>query len=345
MPKICYQHRSFQPDSLAVVGQCDAIIGEYVTQGYKLTLRQLYYVLVARDLFPDERKWRRVPGTADKWVRDPAGTKNATPNYKWLGGLVNDGRLAGLLDWDAIEDRTRNLKTISHWDSPSDIMDSAASSFRVDKWGDQECRVEVWIEKEALEGVFDRICKSLDVPLFACRGYTSQSEMWGAAMRFLKYISDDDKDVHVFHFGDHDPSGIDMTRDIQERLRMFIAYHLGSEEAERLTITRVALNIDQVRKYNPPENPAKATDSRFEDYVSKFGDSSWELDALTPPVLAGMVKRNVRSVRDEALWEAQVERENRDRATLSVISGHWAEVESHSSKKWGREIGRRAKEG
>jgi len=336
MPKICYQDHAFQADALAMMAQLDRIIKEYVAQGYKLTLRQLYYVLVSEDLFPPDRKWRRVGG--DKWVRDPEGTINATPNYKWLGGLVNDGRLAGLLDWEAIEDRTRNLKTVSHWGSPSDIMDSAAASFRVDKWEDQDCRVEVWIEKEALEGVFDRICKALDVPLFACRGYTSQSEMWGAAMRFLAYIRDDDKDVHIFHFGDHDPSGIDMTRDIQERLRMFVAHHLGDEQAERLSIARVALNMDQVRKYNPPENPAKSSDSRFGEYVASYGDSSWELDALKPPVLAALVSANVRSVRDEGLWEAQVERERRDRATLSVISGHWGEVEKHADKKWGEEI-------
>jgi len=349
MPKICYQDISFGTDKLVAVRHLDDIVNDPDYAGLKLTLRQIYYVMVSNDLFPDTRKYVKIAGT-DKWRHvppdDPAGIKNATPNYKWLGDVVNEARLAGLLDWDIVEDRTRELKTIGHWDDPSDIVESAAKSFRTDKWADQDCRVEVWIEKDALLGVFQDICEAqdMDVPYLSCRGYTSQSEMWGAAMRFVRYL-DEGKSVHVYHFGDHDPSGIDMTRDIQDRIRMFVSHHVSEEEADRVTITRVALNMDQVEKYRPPNNPAKTTDSRSGDYIRKFGDSSWELDALRPNVLAALVRRNVRSVRDEDLWEAQVEKENHGRAVMEVASGHWEDLEKHAAKKWGEEIAKKIKDG
>jgi len=349
MPKICYQDISFGTDKLAAVRYLDDIVNDPDYAGLKLTLRQIYYVMVSNDLFPDTRKYVKIPGT-DKWRHvppgDPKGIKNATPNYKWLGDVVNEARLAGLLDWDIVEDRTRELKTIGHWDDPSDIMESAAKSFRTDKWAAQDCRVEVWIEKDALLGVFQSICETqdIDVPYLSCRGYTSQSEMWGAAMRFVRYL-DEGKSVHVYHFGDHDPSGIDMTRDIQDRIRMFVYHHVGEDEADRVAITRVALNMDQVEKYKPENNPAKTTDSRSGDYIRKFGDSSWELDALRPNVLAALVRKNVRSVRDEDLWEAQVEKENHGRAVMEVASGHWEDLEKHAAKKWGEEIAKKIKEG
>jgi len=81
MPKRKYQGIHLRPDSLALVDKCNAIIAEYVAQGFVLTLRQLYYQLVSRDVIA-----------------------NKQTEYKRLGSIVNDARLAGLIDWDAIED-------------------------------------------------------------------------------------------------------------------------------------------------------------------------------------------------------------------------------------------------
>lgn len=312
MPNIKYKEIAIRQRGLDLIEQCNRIIEEYQADNLMLTLRQLYYQLVSRDLLA-----------------------NKLQEYNRLGSVVNDGRLAGLIDWEAIEDRTRNLAALSHWNSPADIIKSAAHSFRLDKWDTQPMRVEVWIEKEALAGVFQRICQQLDVAYFACRGYTSQSEMWVAAMRFLRYIQDG-KNVTVLHFGDHDPSGIDMTRDIEDRIRMFIAHHQGDSDA--FAIKRIALNMDQVRKYKPPKNPAKSTDSRFESYRSEFGESSWELDALNPRVLSALVRDEVHAVRDDDEWmEVQAE-EDRLRATLSVTATNWLKVEKHIAKTFGKQI-------
>ncbi len=177
MPKIAYKSIKLRGAALLLIEQSNKILEQYADMGYDMTLRQLYYQFVALDLFPDDRRWRQVPGTT-KWVRDPNGTKNAPPNYMWLGDVVTDGRLTGQIDWNYLVDRTRNLQSIGHWESPSSIMNAVAKQYAVDKWAEQPYRPEVWIEKEALSGVFESVCNQLDVPFFACRGYTSLSDLW-----------------------------------------------------------------------------------------------------------------------------------------------------------------------
>src|SRR5579884_675130 len=209
MARIKYIEKKFTGDRAEVVRNANRIISDYQAQGYRLTLRQLYYRFVADDLFPDT------------WVDVEGGTKNIPKNYDKLGDIVADARMAGMMDWQAIEDRTRELNSIAHWDSPRDILDACESSFRLDKWKTQKTRVEVWVEKDALEGVVERAAHSLDCPAFSCRGYTSLSAMWEASQRLKKYAAAGQAPI-ILHLGDHDPSGIDMTRDIQERLNEFL---------------------------------------------------------------------------------------------------------------------------
>ena len=283
MPKTCYVEKNFSASSMAVIEHANRIITEYEKQGFTLTLRQLYYQFVSRDLI-----------------------RNNQREYKRLGSIINDARLAGLIDWDAIEDRTRSLKGNSHWKSPSDIVDAAASGYRIDKWADQPYRVEVWIEKDALVGVIEGVCAGLDIDYFSCRGYTSQSECWRAGRRLRRYVKAKQKPM-ILHFGDHDPSGIDMTRDITDRLELF----MGGLEVERL-----ALNMDQIQKFKPPPNPAKTTDSRYRMYIAEHGPESWELDALEPRVIERLITRAVLEVRDQKRWDAALALEASQRARL-----------------------------
>lgn len=304
MPKICYIRRSFSENSLQRIKQAVDILNEYARQGYRLTLRQLYYQCVSRGLIP-----------------------NTPREYKNLGSIINDARLAGLIDWSHIEDRTRNLVSNNHWDGPADIVSACASQFQLEKWADQQTRVEVWIEKEALAGIFEGVCTRLDVPYFCCRGYTSQSEMWGGAMRMKGYI-DAGQDVLILHFGDHDPSGIDMTRDIEDRVRLFLG-----DQADHFTLKRIALNMPQIKEYNPPPNPAKDSDSRHTGYFAEYGDESWELDALEPAVLVALVEREVTRVRDEEEWADAVIREAEARRALAGAAEHWQPLANIMKKK------------
>lgn len=311
MPKRCYVPRNFSASSLQVIEQANEIIEQYTAQGYDLTLRQLYYQFVSRDLIPNKQS-----------------------EYKRLGSIINDARLAGLIDWTAICDRTRELRSLAHWADPAEIVEGSASQYRIDKWATQPYRLEVWIEKDALVGVFERICEELDVPLLSCRGYTSQSEMWGAAQRLIRYYrgrgnrdnSNLGQQIVLLHFGDHDPSGIDMTRDITERLALF-----GLD----LDVRRLALNMPQVVQYEPPPNPAKETDSRFAGYMQTYGDESWELDALEPDVLAELVRTEVHRLRDDDAWEEAEITETKQREVLQSVSDRWDDVAAflHGGKR------------
>lgn len=274
--------KKFHAASLALIKTANVIIVEYAKQGYALTLRQLYYQFVARGYLANNVK-----------------------NYNKLGNVINDARLAGYVDWFAIEDRTRNLIASPHWDSPAEIIRGAAEQYRRDLWANQERRVEIWIEKEALTGVIAKTCRELDVPYFACRGYVSQSEQWRAYRRSLE------RPLTILHLGDHDPSGIDMTRDNINRLRDIFG---GDVEVKRL-----ALNMDQIEEYDPPPNPAKITDSRFEAYADEYGTSSWELDALEPSVINRVITEAVAELRDDYLYESAKIEQEEDRARLFEI--------------------------
>jgi hypothetical protein len=312
----------------ALVADCAAIANNYAGQGYDLSVRQLYYRLVAAGKVP-----------------------NTQQSYKVVVNTIDRARMAGLMDWYHIVDRTRHLGGNTHWDSPAEIVRSSALGYHIDLWEGQERRVEVWVEKQALEGVIGRVAREEDIDYFACRGYSSTSAMWLSAQRFLRYFRNG-QSVTVLHFGDHDPSGIDMSRDIEDRLRHFIkvdwarAYehrfrddplyvdaetvfaeldrHLGQDGS--LTIKRVALNMDQIQAYDPPPNPAKTTDSRYASYQSLYGVESWELDALPPDVLAQLVRDEVEEIRDPDAYAERQRVLEREREVLTAVHERWDDV-------------------
>lgn len=294
MAKICYTPKRFSFDNLSKVETANDIIEDYHAQGYDLTVRQLYYQFVARGYIPNNDK-----------------------EYGKLQGLLNDARLAGLVDWDAIVDRSRYLRALEHFCHPRDILVNAHETFQFWKWENQPNYVEVWVEKDALVGIVGQACNPLDTPFFSCRGYTSVSEVHSAAMRFQHEINHG-KTIRVIHIGDHDPSGLDMTRDIKNRLTN--VFNVNAH------IYRVALNRDQIDKFSPPPNPAKITDSRSDAYIEKHGEYSWELDSLDPAVLAGIIRSNILHWRDDEKWEAMVAKEQRAKNLLKAIPERWNEV-------------------
>ena len=297
VPKIQYKEIAFKQKSLDLIELVNSVIDEYRAQGYELTLRQAYYQLVARGYIENNER-----------------------SYKNIGSLINDGRLAGLIDWNSITDRTRNLRNRAHWDQPQDVIYSAKYSYLLDKWEGQPNYVEVWVEKDALIDIVGQACSPLDTPHFSCRGYTSQSEMWSAAQRFIRQKNREAR--YIIHLGDHDPSGIDMTRDIQERLEMF-----GAD----VYVKRVALTMNQVTTYNPPPNPAKITDSRCGKYIDQYGEESWELDALEPQMLKKLITNEVTALRDDAIYQAICDREEAEKRELQTVADEYQKVISFLS--------------
>ena len=294
MPKIAYIEKGFMASSLELIDKINRVVADYSRQGFSLTLRQVYYQMVARAIIPNNER-----------------------SYKNLGSLINDARLSGLIDWNAIEDRTRNLRGNSHWATPGSIIRSAAYSYHLDHWRDQESYVEVWVEKDALIGIVGQVCEDLDVNHFSCRGYVSQSEMWTAAKR-LKEVSDRGQHIVLLHLGDHDPSGKDMSRDITDRLELFGVYDLEFH--------RLALNMDQIEEFNPPPNPAKLSDSRAAGYIAEYGYESWELDALEPRMISDLIQENVLKYRDDDIYQRVCSQENDERGLLEDLAAHWPGV-------------------
>lgn len=305
MAKIAYLRKRLLAKSMDIVNKANEIIAELEGQGYQLTLRQLYYQFIARDIFP-----------------------NTERSYKRLIFIMNEARLAGLVDWDSLEDRTRNLQGNNHYETPEEYLARLANSFHLNTREGQSTYLEIWVEKEALVGVIGRVARKYDIDYFACRGYVSQSEQHDAALRIRDKLYEHDRAI-ILHLGDHDPSGIDMTRDIEDRMKLFLAHYGCSQQ---FTIQRLALNMAQVKKYKPPENPAKVTDSRFVGYEAEFGDKSWELDALEPRIIDKLIDDAVREHTDIELWEERKQLQEEGRQKLRDAADEMANPKPKKKK-------------
>lgn len=296
--KETFIEKEFGSAAREMLGHIETILAAYARQGYDLSLRQLYYQLVSKNLITNSEK-----------------------SYKNLGCLVSDARLAGWIDWDMIKDRGRETVENPHWKDPANFIEVVAPQYRFDLWKNQPNYVEVMVEKQALEGVLIPVCRRYDVPFTANKGYSSSSALYEASKRFVDAY-EQRKELHVIYLGDHDPSGIDMSRDVEERLDLFVKVstdrcnEIGPNEVPAVQMHRVALNMDQIKKLNPPENPAKLTDSRSTNYVLRFGRSSWELDAIEPRQLASLVSNAITSLMDKKQFEADEKKMERERGQL-----------------------------
>ena len=280
-----------QKKTLEIIQHVDKICTDYQNRGYRISLRQCFYVGVSTGLW-----------------------ENSVQMYKTLGNCVRDGRLMGLLDWDAFEDRNRSLYGFKHHESVSEIVRGAAYLYRVDKWAEQPCYVEVWVEKDALRQVVGKACGPLDVDYFPCKGYSSVTELHSAALRFQRRA---DRECHIIYLGDHDPSGLDMTRNVTAAMALYGA---------SVQVDRVALNFDQVQEFNPPPNSAKETDSRYKKYCAKYGESCWELDALKPEILESVIQDAIRGLMDAGLFDKACQREKDGQAEIVKLAANYDNV-------------------
>lgn len=270
----------------------NGIVEEYRQQSFILTLRQLYYQLVSRDVIPNSQK-----------------------EYAKLSILLTKGRMAGIVDWSAIEDRGRTPKIPFSINGVQEALDVIADQYRINRQQGQKNYIEVWVEKDALSNVFARVTEPYHIRLMVNKGYSSSSAMYEAANRFRKAYSRNNQKGILLYFGDHDASGKDMVRDVEERLR-----EMG---VKSLKVINPALTMEQVNEYDPPENPAKQTDPRAKWYIEKYGESSWELDALPPPVLMQIIRDNVVKYMDLELFkEVRIKEANQKKVITQYASDY-----------------------
>lgn len=278
-----------------MLNKVNDILEEYKSDGYVLTLRQVYYQLVSRDIIP-----------------------NNTKEYAKLSGLLTKGRMAGIVDWAAIEDRGRQPK-LPYWvNGVVDALEDTWSQYRINRQEGQDTYIELCIEKDALSSIFQRVTSEYHIRLMVNKGYSSSSAIYTTYERIVNaYNQGADKAVIVY-FGDHDPSGRDMIRDVAERLKEMLSRGDNADMCnnKEFEIMPIALDMTQVRKYNPPENPAKITDPRAKGYIKEFGNKSWELDALSPKVLAKLTKDTIESLIDMDRYNSVIDKESRQKQVI-----------------------------
>lgn len=244
---------------------------------HPMTVRQVFYQLVSGQVL-----------------------ENTRGRYKALCNALVAARKDGLIPWDWIEDRLRRPRHVSMWDGLPDFAKTVVPSYRRDVWATQPGYVEVWLEKDALSGIFEDELEPYGVTLNVGRGYDGWDSIRNAADRL-------DDDSAVIYFGDFDPSGEDMVRSLRERLAFF-----GCEPE----IVKCALTAADIDRYDLPPDFTKPTDSRQAKFVAQHGDVAVELDALPVEILRQRLISEVEARMDmEALAEV-LETQERERQQL-----------------------------
>lgn len=278
-------------DGVALLKSISATIKAYDELNLKLTNREIYYQLVKENTIP-----------------------NVIEVYKRMCVFLTDARYGGYLDWDAIEDRSRNAEMPAEWDSVKDLISSAVYSYRLPRWKNQEYYIEMYCEKEAGEGKLKPVADKYHIHFGANKGYSSASMMYQMGQRIKEQLQNHKK-VVILYFGDHDPSGLDMIRDIKDRITEFVKNDVDLEEYY-FEVMSIALNRKQIVQYNCPPNPAKITDPRAKWYIKEHGKVSWELDALAPDVLIRLAEKSILDYIDIDKYNAWIELEKEQKQAL-----------------------------
>jgi hypothetical protein len=291
--------KNFHADTKLLLKQMLDVVTSYQQQGYRLTLRQLYYQLVVQNIFANQQK-----------------------NYAKLSDLLGEARMSGLCDWNVIEDRIRVPKFPNEWENINDAMKTIIEVYRRKRWNTQNNYVEVWVEKDALSGVLLPITNEYHVHLMVNRGYSSISAMHDASIRF-RIAEQDNKECYLLYVGDLDPSGEDMVRDIKDRL---------GELWANVDVNKIALNREQVDEFSLPPNPAKTTDPRSRGFIDEHGESSWEVDAMPPASLDSLLREKLEELLDREAYDAVIELEEEDKSEMEKFGKTAIEGEKTNDK-------------
>lgn len=248
-----------------------------------MTLRQIHYELVSKQL-----------------------VENTIPSYKALSRALVKARKTGAIPWDWIEDRLRQPRTVSMWRDLSHLAGNVTRHYRRDVWLTQSSYLEVWLEKDALSGVFESVLDRYGVTLNVGRGFDGWDSRHNAAERFKEW-----DDVTILYFGDFDPSGEAMVQSLRDSL---------AELESHPELIKCALTLDDIKRYNLPRNFAKKTDSRAKKFIEKYGDISVELDAVPKQILRDRLVFEVESRMDmDAFAEARAVEERERRYLVETV--------------------------
>jgi len=270
------------------------------TYSTRMTLRQIYYRLVSKNLIP-----------------------NNLNSYKNLSRILVGARERGEIDAHIMEDRGRETYG-GDWgyDTPEEFIRSklsglkgAWSGYTREMWEGQPEYIEVWVEKDALSRLVRGATDGYRVKTCVGRGYSSYTYVSDAVTRLE---SQRDKQCTIIYLGDFDPSGLDITRDLGRRLAEYGADHVE--------IKRIALSKDQIKRYSLPPAPVKTSDARAQKFIDKHGNDVWELDALEPNVLQKEIQDEIQRHIDADAWEAVREKIVEEREVVKTKLEGWLKL-------------------
>ncbi len=250
----------------------------------RMSVRQLYYQLVARGVVPKT-------DTAYKRVCDASAQM----------------RISGELPYRKIADGHRVRRGVFAHNGIQDALEDAQLMYRRNMWASQPHHIEIWSEKDALTGVIHPACDEYGVTYVATRGFPSITLRYETAAELLRI----GKPTRIFYFGDHDASGQQISDNLEAELR---------QHGADVTVERIALHPAQVRAWSLPTRPGKHSDSRHKAFAAKYGDASVELDAVSPDMLTLLVRNAIVSQIDVDEWERMQEVEELERQTLASIA-------------------------
>lgn len=272
------------PPRAVLLTAVQKVLAQYA--GTPVTVRQLYYRLVAGGIIP-----------------------NNVRSYKNIISATTDWRRAGTIPIAAFQDLTRGMDhNDTGWrsDDPEGWLRAwvkeglnRARDYKLARWFGQPERVIVAVEKQALEGPFSVVCQEKEVDLVVCKGYPSLSYLREIAVSMKQKSVSAGRTLTFLYFGDHDPSGQDIPRSVREDLAGLFDIHLVYE--------RVALNPNQVAKMHLIPAPVKPTDSRTPGFVAEYGEDVYELDAIEPDTLQELIRDTVDAHFVDSVYEEREE--------------------------------------
>jgi len=272
MPMSC--DTSHRPEWRVLLDRAAAIVKSYDTL---VTLRQLFYRLVAAQLLP-----------------------NTTNAYKSLSRYTAEARRAGL--FPALMDRGRTIHRDQTFQNPAAARRWLQSIYRRDRTEGQRVSVYLGVEKAGIVEQLREWFGELGVPVLALGGYGSQT-----------YVDDVVADVKakrrpavLLYAGDHDPSGEDIDRDFTARTDCW-------HKVRRVALTAEQVKAHAL----PPQPGKKKDSRASGFIARHGRLVQVELDALPPDVLRGLYADAIAEFWNDDAHRQALAREATDRRTLT----------------------------
>jgi hypothetical protein len=229
--------------------------------------------------------------------------------------LLDKMRWAGDIDWDDISDASRWVHKSASFAGIEDAIRRTAAFYRRDLWANTDDYIEIWCEKEALAGVIAEVTHEFDVPLMVSRGFSSSSYLRRAASKITKV----GKPTYIYHFGDHDPSGLWISQQIERDLPRHLA-DIGEFDLDDFYFERVAVTPEQIARWKLPTRPTK-TEAEGNRHAKDFSGDSVELDAIPIPQLYQLVRDCIERHIDPRQLAILRAAEASERETLLQLAG------------------------